>query len=884
MTIIPTDLRNEMSRSYLEYAMSVIVGRALPDARDGLKPVHRRILYAMHELGLTFDRPFRKCARVVGEVLGKYHPHGDTAVYDALVRMAQDFSMRAPLINGHGNFGSIDNDPPAAMRYTECRLQALTGESLLQDIEADTVDFADNFDGSQQEPIVLPSRVPQLLLNGSSGIAVGMATNIPPHNLGELLSGVIALIQNPEITTQELMQLIPGPDFPTGAQILGASGIRDAYTTGRGSITMRGVANIETIEQRGRPDRDAIIITELPYQTNKAAMIEKIAEMVNERRLDGISDIRDESDRDGMRIVIELKRDAYARVVLNNLYKQTPLQNNFGVNMLALVDGEPQLLGLKQMLEVFVDFRVETITRRTQYKLRKAEERDHVLQGYLIALDNMDAIINLIRHADDTPTAKQGLIDGYELTEIQADAILQMQLRRLTALETDKIQQEHEDLLAKITDLRDILARRERILDIIVEEVEDLRDRFGDERRTVIEPDTSDLSDISLIANEKVVILVTEYGYIKRMPVDTFEAQSRATRGKAGARIKEDDGIQHFITCGCHDHILFFSDRGVAYSLRAYQLPEGSRTAQGIPIVQMLPIPKEEKITSVIAVEEFTDDEYLIMLTQGGYVKKTSLSAFSNIRANGLIAISLAEGDELRWVRLARTSDSILIGSHKGMTIHFKADGDQLRPLGRPTRGVKAMNLKDEDELISMDILPSQITHAVEEAEATGADEDTDEAAANSQGPWVLLITAGGMGKRVPVSLFRLQNRAGMGLRALKFRLDEDSLVAVLVVNEDEELMLVTNRGIIIRQRVNDISIQSRSAQGVRLQRLDDDDAIAAVAVVPAALEDDDTDDSASATEEGAETEDIETSSAAVPDGEVITVDTNVTVDEDDVE
>ncbi|MGF1460369.1 MAG: DNA gyrase subunit A [Leptolyngbyaceae cyanobacterium] len=865
MTIIPTDLRNEMSRSYLEYAMSVIVGRALPDARDGLKPVHRRILYAMHELGLTFDRPFRKCARVVGEVLGKYHPHGDTAVYDALVRMAQDFSMRAPLINGHGNFGSIDNDPPAAMRYTECRLQALTSESLLQDIEADTVDFADNFDGSQQEPIVMPSRVPQLLLNGSSGIAVGMATNIPPHNLSELLDGVVALVRNPEITLDELMALIPGPDFPTGAQILGTRGIRDAYTTGRGSVTMRGVANIETIEQRGRPDRDAIVITELPYQTNKAAMIEKIAEMVNERRLDGISDIRDESDRDGMRIVIELKRDAYARVVLNNLYKQTPLQNNFGVNMLALVNGEPQLLGLKQMLEVFVDFRVETITRRTQYLLRKAEERDHILQGYLIAMDNMDSIITLIRHAADTPTAKQGLIDGYGLTEAQADAILQMQLRRLTALETDKIQQEHEDLQVKITDFRDILARRERILDIIVDEVEALRDRFGNERRTVIEPDTSDISDISLIANEQVVILVTEYGYIKRMPVDTFEAQSRATRGKAGARIKEDDGIQHFMTCGCHDHIVFFSDRGVAYSLRAYQLPEGSRTSQGVPIVQLLPIPKEEKITSVISVEEFTDDEYLVMLTQNGYVKKTALSAFSNIRANGLIAISLEEGDQLRWIRLARTSDSVLIGSRQGMTIHFKADNDQLRALGRPTRGVKAMNLRDGDELISMDILPAQVTHAVEAAEAIDdAEEDSDDVADNSQGPWILTITAGGMGKRVPVSRFRLQNRAGMGLKALKFRLDEDSLVAVLVVNEDEELMLVTNRGIIIRQRVNDISIQSRSAQGVRLQRLDDDDEIAAVAVVPSELTDDDDADSPA---------DIEPGTVVAPDTDIITVD-----------
>jgi DNA gyrase subunit A len=842
MSIIPTDLRNEMSRSYLEYAMSVIVGRALPDAKDGLKPVHRRILYAMHELGLTAERPFRKCARVVGEVLGKYHPHGDTAVYDALVRMAQDFSMRAPLINGHGNFGSVDNDPPAAMRYTECRLQALTSDALLQDIESETVDFADNFDGSQQEPVVLPARVPQLLLNGSSGIAVGMATNIPPHNLGELLDGVIALIRNPEITIAELIALIPGPDFPTGAQILGTTGIRDAYTTGRGSVTMRGVATIETIEQRGRPDRDAIIITELPYQTNKAAMIERIAEMVNERRMEGIADIRDESDRDGMRIVIELKRDAYPRVVLNNLYKQTPLQNNFGVNMLALVDGEPQLLNIKQMLEVFLDFRVETITRRTQYELRKAEERDHILQGYLTALENMDAIIHLIRHAADTPTAKQELISTYGLSEVQSDAILQMQLRRLTALETDKIQQEHEDLQAKITDLQDILARRERILAIIETEVEHLRDRHATPRRTVIERDDGELTDISLIANEQVVILVTEYGYIKRMPVDTFEAQSRATRGKAGARMKEDDGIQHFITCCCHDHVLFFSDRGVAYSLRAYQVPEGSRVAQGMPIVQMLPIPKEEKITSVLAVQEFTDDDYLIMLTRGGFIKKTALSAFSNIRANGLIAISLEEGDELRWVRLGRISDSILIGSHQGMAIHFKADDDQLRPLGRPTRGVRAMNLRDGDELISMDVLAAQITDAVE-AEAEAVDEESDEAAVNSLGPWVLVITAGGMGKRVPVSMFRLQNRAGMGLQALKFRLDDDSLVALLVVNEDEELMLVTNRGIIIRQRINDISIQSRPAQGVRVQRLDNEDAIAAVAVVPQVLESDDSDD-----------------------------------------
>ena len=840
--IVPTDLRNEMSRSYLEYAMSVIVGRALPDARDGLKPVHRRILYAMHELGLAHDRPFRKCARVVGEVLGKYHPHGDTAVYDALVRKAQDFSMRHPLIDGHGNFGSIDNDPPAAMRYTECRLRSLTANALLQDIEADTVDFTDNFDGSQQEPLVLPARVPQLLLNGSSGIAVGMATNIPPHNLGELLDGVVALIRDPEITDLGLMQYIPGPDFPTGGQILGTSGIRDAYQTGRGSITMRGVAAIETLEQRGRPDRDAIIITELPYQTNKAALIERIAEMVNEHRLEGISDIRDESDRDGMRIVIELRRDAYARVVLNNLYKQTPIQTNFGVNMLAIVEGEPQTIGLKQSLQVFVDFRIETITRRTQYQLRKAQERDHILQGYLIALQNLDAIIYLIRHSADAPTARQELIQTYGLSDAQADAILQMQLRRLTALEAEKIQQEHEDLRLKIDDLEDILARRERILQIIETEAIELRAAHATPRRTVIERADGEILDTDLIANEQAIIMLTEQGYIKRMPVNTFEAQSRATRGKAGARIKEDDGVEHFLTCCDHDNVLFFSDRGISYCLKAYQIPIGSRTSRGIPIVQMLPISHEEKVTSIVSVTEFTDDEYLVMLTQKGFIKKTQLSAFSNIRANGLIAISLEEGDQLRWVRLARTADSIMIGSRLGMAIHYRATDDQLRPLGRPTRGVKAMSLKKGDELISMDILPSQVVAQI--AESSDTADVTDEGTAEEldgeelvtetgQGPWALVITTGGLGKRVPVNQFRLQNRAGMGLRSIKFRKAEDRLASLRIVNEDDEIILITSRGIIIRQSVNAISCQSRAATGVRVQKLDSDDAIIAVALVP---------------------------------------------------
>ncbi len=835
--IVPTDLSDEMSQSYLEYAMSVIVGRALPDARDGLKPVHRRILYAMYELGLTADRPFRKCARVVGEVLGKYHPHGDTAVYDALVRMAQSFSMRDPLIDGHGNFGSIDNDPPAAMRYTECRLQAIASEALLQDIESDTVDFADNFDGSQQEPVVMPARAPQLLLNGSSGIAVGMATNIPPHNLGELVDGAIALVRDPDLDDAQLFQYIPGPDFPTGGTILGRAGIRDAYRTGRGSITMRGVAEIETLEQRGRPDRDAIIITELPYQTNKAALIEKIAEMVNEKRLEGISDIRDESDREGMRVVIELKRDAYPRVVLNNLYKHTPIQMNFGANMVALVGGEPQLLSLKQMLQTFLDFRVETIVRRTNHALRKAQERDHILQGLLVALADIEEVIQIIRGAADTAAAKAGLGDRFGLTEAQSEAILQMQLRRLTALEAEKIQAEHEELLARIADYQDILARRERVDSIIEDELQQLKDKYATPRRTLIESADGELEDLDLIANEPAIVLVTERGYVKRMPVDTFNAQSRATRGKAAARMKEDDGVEHFISCCDHDRILFFSDRGVAYSLNAYHIPAGSRTSRGTPIVQMLTLSPEEKITSVVAVTEFTEDEFLVMLTRNGFVKKTPLSAFSNIRANGLIAISLEDGDQLRWVRLARQEDSIIVGSRKGMSIHFRADNQQLRPLGRATRGVRVMKLVGDDKLIGMDILPAQVVAQVEAASGEEVDIPEEPPIEPGTGPWVLAVTTGGYGKRVPISQFRLQNRAGKGIMAAKFR-GADTLTALQVVSTDkDELMIVTNRGIIIRQCVGAISVQSRLATGVRLQRLDGDDAIAAVALVPPAVE-----------------------------------------------
>lgn len=835
--IIQTDLRNEMSRSYLEYAMSVIVGRALPDARDGLKPVHRRILYAMYELGLTADRPYRKCARVVGEVLGKYHPHGDTAVYDALVRMAQDFSMRAPLIDGHGNFGSVDNDPPAAMRYTESRLQALTSDSLLEDIENETVDFIDNFDGSQQEPTVMPARVPQLLLNGSSGIAVGMATNIPPHNLGELIDGVLAMIADPEIDDRRLMTIIPGPDFPTGGQILGRSGIRETYTGGRGSITMRGVAGVETLEVKGRPDRDAVVITELPYQTNKAALIERIAELVNDKKLEGISDIRDESDREGMRIVIELRRDAYPQVVLNNLYKLTPLQNNFSAYMLALVKGEPVVLNLRGMLQVFLEFRIETIERRTRHLLRKAEERDHILLGLLIALDHLDAIIALIRAAADTASAREQLMERFRLSDLQADAILQMQLRRLTALEADKIRLEHEDLLARIADYKDILARRERVLELIETELRQLRDRYNTPRRTEILDVEGGLDDIDLIANERSVVLLTETGYLKRMAVSDFEATSRGTRGKAGTRSQGDEAVRLFISCNDHDTLLLFSDRGVVYALPAYRVPLASRTAKGTPVVQLLPIPREEQITSLLQVTGFGDDVQLLMLTCGGFIKRTPLSAFANIRANGLIAIGLEASDSLRWVRPVRAGDSALIGSLNGMTIHFRINDDELRPLGRSARGVRAMALRPGDRLVSMDVLPAELADRV--AGATPGDEEEGDEVTPSEGPWVLVATASGLGKRVPVDQFRLQKRAGMGLRGIRFRRDGDSLVGLRVMGADEELLLVSERGVIVRLQSDAIPPQSRAATGVRLQKLDSGDRLVEVVLVPPAGEDD---------------------------------------------
>ncbi|MXZ83472.1 MAG: DNA gyrase subunit A [Synechococcus sp. SB0666_bin_14] len=815
--IVTTDLRSEMSRSYLEYAMSVIVGRALPDARDGLKPVHRRILYAMYELGLTAERPFRKCARVVGEVLGKYHPHGESAVYDALVRMAQDFSMRAPLIDGHGNFGSVDNDPPAAMRYTESRLQALSTSALLEDIESETVDFLSTFDGSQQEPTVLPARIPQLLLNGSSGIAVGMATNIPPHNLSELIAGLDALIEDPQLSDQQLLQMIPGPDFPTGGQILGRRGIKETYRSGRGSIPVRGVATVETLHAKCRPDRDAVIITELPYQVNKAALIERIAELVNEKKLEGIADIRDESDREGMRIVIELRRDAYGQVVLNNLFKLTPLQANFSTNMVALVKDEPRLLNLRQLLETFLAFRIETVERRTRHLLRKAEERDHVLQGFLMALKDLDEVIRLIRAAADTPTARSQLEERLGLSSQQSEAILQMQLRRLTALEADKIRLEHEDLLAKITDYRDILARRERVSGIIRTELDQLRSRFATERRTVILDAEGDLEDIDLIANERSVVLLTSGGYLKRMPVREFVATNLGTRGKAGTRSESTEQVRLFISCSDHDTLLLFSDRGVVYALPAYKVPIASRTAKGSPIVQLLPISREEDITSLLALSDFSEDRHLLMLTRAGFIKRTPLRAFANIRVNGLIAIHLESGDALRWVRLARVGDSVLIGSRSGMAIHVPINDNQLRSMGRTARGVRAMALREGDQVIGMDVLAGD--HQVESA------------------PWVLVASAHGRGKRVAMEEFPLQARAGMGRRALKFRGHGDALISLRILGDAEEVLLVSEQGVIVRLQADQISQQSRAATGVRLQKLGAEDRLVEVVLVPPAPE-----------------------------------------------
>ena len=813
--IVPVNIREEMKRCYIDYAMSVIVGRALPDVRDGLKPVHRRILFAMNELGMTPDKPFKKCARIVGEVLGKYHPHGDTAVYEALVRMAQDFSTRYLTVDGHGNFGSVDGDGAAAMRYTEARMHKIT-TSMLADIDNETVDFVPNFDGSLQEPSVLPVRLPMLLLNGVSGIAVGMATNIPPHNLCEIVDGTIALIDNPNITIEGLMEYIKGPDFPTAATIIGLNDIKQAYETGRGSIKMSSVATIEEIAGGGgRQSRTAIIVTEIPYQVNKAMLIEKIADLVKEQKITGISDLRDESDRSGMRIVIELKRDAKPEVVKNNLFKYTQLATTFGVNMLALCGQQPRLMNLYEVLSEFVEHRVEIVTRRTIFFLKKAKIRAHILAGLLIALGSLDEVIDLIKKSKTTDEARIGLMNRFGLDVDQANAILEMQLRRLTGLEQDKIRAEYDELQKKIAEYEAILADRQKVLNIIKAELLEDKEKYGDERKTQILPEQGEVTIEDLTPNTPMAVFITHQGYLKRISLDTFERQNRATRGKSGMKTKDDDDIQHFFTAMMHDKVLFFSSKGVVYSLNVYDFPEGGRQAKGLPIVNVLPIEQDEKITAVVPVSNFTHEANLIMLTQKGYIKRIELDNFSNIRKNGIIAISLEEGDRLNWVKLSNPNDEIVIGTACGMAIRFPiAD---LRPLGRSARGVTSMKLRPGDTIIGCDIVPQ--------------DYDAD----------LLVVTSDGFGKRTKLSEFRTQNRGGIGLIATKFKSTMSRLVALTIVEESDEVMLVTANGIVTRLKANSISQQGRPATGVRAQNLVDNDTVVSVDKIVHPTKSDDT-------------------------------------------
>ncbi len=801
--IVPVNIREQMKQCYIDYAMSVIIGRALPDVRDGLKPVHRRILFAMNELGMAPDKPFKKCARIVGEVLGKYHPHGDTAVYEALVRMAQDFSTRYLTVDGHGNFGSVDGDGAAAMRYTEARMHKIT-TSMLADIDCETVDFVPNFDGSLEEPSVLPVRLPMLLLNGVSGIAVGMATNVPPHNLCEIVDGTIALIDNPNLTIDELMQYVKGPDFPTGASIIGVSEIRKAYTTGRGSIKMSAISSFEEISAgAGRQSRTAIVVTEIPYQVNKAVLISKIAELVRDKKMDGISDIRDESDRDGMRIVIELKRDAKPDVVRNNLYKYTQLTATFGVNMLALVGQQPRLMNLLEVLNEFIEHRVEIITRRTLFFLKKAKMRAHILEGLLIALGSLDEVIELIKKSKTADEARVGLMSRFGLDVDQANAILEMQLRRLTGLEQDKIKSEYDELLKKIQEYEELLSDRNKVLELIKTELKEDKEKYGDERKTQILPEADEMTIEDLTPNLPMAVFITRQGYIKRISLDVFERQNRATRGKGGIKTKEDDDVGHFFTAMMHDKVLFFSNKGTVYSLNVYDFPEGSRQAKGLPIINVLPLSQDEQITAVVPVSNFDTNSNLIMLTKKGYIKRIGLDNFVSIRKNGIIAIGLEEGDTLNWVKQANNTDEVFIATSCGMAIRFSLE--DIRPSGRSARGVNSMKLRENDTIIGCDIIPKNF--------------DSD----------LLVITSDGFGKRCKMSEFRAQNRGGIGLIATKFKSSASRLVALTVVEEADEIMVVTQNGIVSRIKSSDISRQGRPATGVRIQNLMENDSVMAV-------------------------------------------------------
>ena len=795
---IHVDINNEMKKCYIDYAMSVIVGRALPDVRDGLKPVHRRILYSMQELGLEPQKGYRKCARIVGEVLGKYHPHGDSSVYDALVRMAQDFSMRYMLVDGHGNFGSVDGDSAAAMRYTEAKMNKIAVE-MLRDIRKETVDFMPNFDGEEKEPVVLPSRYPNLLVNGSSGIAVGMATNIPPHNLGEIIDGTIMLMDNPETSVLELMTAIKGPDFPTGAIVMGKAGIRAAYETGKGKIVVRAKAEIE--EENGR---NRIVVTEIPYQVNKAKLIENIADLVKDKKITGISDLRDESDRDGMRIVIELKRDANPNVVLNLLFKHTKMQDTFGVIMLALVDNEPKVLNLKEVLSHYISFQKEVVTRRTVFELNKAEARAHILEGLKIALDNIDEVISIIRNSKTSDIAKVTLIERFGLSDKQAQAILEMRLRRLTGLERDKIEEELNEIMKYIEYLNSILSDETKLLGVIKEELIEIKNKYSDERRTQIQKVVNEIDIEDLIQEEDVVITLTNSGYIKRISADTYSAQRRGGRGIQAMTTKEDDFVENVLITSTHSDVLFFTNRGRVYKKRAYEIPDAGRTAKGTNVINIIPIETDERIETVLTVADEIKEGYLFMATKKGLVKKTPLSEFKNLRKNGLIAISLKEGDELLKVKVTRGDADIIIVSEHGNAIKFNEQ--DVRPMGRTAAGVRSMNLREEDIAVCMDI-------AVD-------DED------------LLVISENGFGKRTPLYEYKRQNRGGVGLITYKSSDKTGKVVGATVCKSDDELMLINTSGVAIRINVSDVSVTSRATMGVRLMRTSDTEKIAAIAKI----------------------------------------------------
>lgn len=796
------NISEEMRTSFLDYAMSVIVSRALPDVRDGLKPVHRRILYAMHDLGMHSDKPFKKSARIVGDVIGKYHPHGDSAVYETMVRMAQNFNYRYMLVDGHGNFGSVDGDSAAAMRYTEARMSKISME-LLRDINKDTIDYQDNYDGEEREPVVLPARFPNLLVNGTSGIAVGMATNIPPHQLGEIIDGVLAISKDPEISIPELMEIIPGPDFPTAGLILGRSGIRKAYETGRGSITLR--AKVE-IEQKSN-GKEVIIVNEIPYQVNKAKLIEKIAELVRDKKIDGITDLRDESDRNGMRIVIEVRKDANANVLLNNLYKHTALQTSFGINLLALVNGQPKVLNLKQCLEYYLEHQQVVIRRRTEFELRKAEARAHILEGLRIALDHLDEVISLIRSSQTTDIAREGLMSKFNLSEKQAQAILDMRLQRLTGLEREKIEEEYANLVKLIAELKEILANEEKVLEIIREELLEIKERFNDERRTeIVSGGLEHLEDEDLIPQENIVLTLTHKGYIKRLPVSTYRSQKRGGRGIQGMGTNEDDFVEHLITTSTHDTVLFFTNKGKVYRAKGYEIPEFSRTAKGIPIINLLGVEKDEWVNAIIPVEDFVDDWFLFFTTKKGISKRSPLSSFAHIRNNGLIALGLREDDELISVRLTDGKKEIIIGTKAGMLIRFPEE--DVRSMGRTATGVKGISLSEDDEVVGMEVLEE-----------------------NSE---ILIVTKKGYGKRTPAEDYRVQGRGGKGIKTCNVTDKNGTLVSMKAVTGEEDLMLITTGGVIIRMAVNDISTMGRNTQGVKLIRLDEslDEFVSTVAKV----------------------------------------------------